>query len=373
MRVGIPTEIKNNEYRVAITPAGVAELTRRGHEVLVQAGAGDGSAIADSDFKAAGAQSDRHRRRGVGRSRSAAQGQGADRGRVRPDARGPDALHLPAPGRVAVVHRCADGVGHHVDRLRDRADRRRRVAPARADERGRGSAVRSGRRLPPDAHPRWPRRPDGRRARRRSRPTSSSSAAEWPATTPPPSPKGMGARVTVSTSTSTRCARSTPSSAAASRPATRRALELEEAVKQADLVIGAVLVPGAKAPKLVTNSPVAQHEVGRGAGGHRDRPGRLLRRLAAHHPRRSRRSPCTTRCSTAWRTCRPRCRATSTFALTNATMPYVIKLADKGWQAACRSNPALAKGLSTHEGALLSEQVAADLALPFTDPAALLA
>ena len=56
MRVGIPTETKNNEFRVAITPAGVAELTHRGHEVLVQAGAGEGSAITDSDFKAAGAQ-----------------------------------------------------------------------------------------------------------------------------------------------------------------------------------------------------------------------------------------------------------------------------------------------------------------------------
>src|SRR5690349_20531530 len=56
MRVGIPTEIKNNEYRVAITPAGVAELTRRGHEVLVQAGAGEGLAIPDSDYKAVGAQ-----------------------------------------------------------------------------------------------------------------------------------------------------------------------------------------------------------------------------------------------------------------------------------------------------------------------------
>ena len=51
MRVGIPTEIKNNEYRVAITPAGVAELVHRGHEVLVQAGAGEGSAISDADFK----------------------------------------------------------------------------------------------------------------------------------------------------------------------------------------------------------------------------------------------------------------------------------------------------------------------------------
>src|SRR5690349_3815360 len=56
MRVGIPTETKNNEFRVAITPSGVTELTRRGHEVLVQAGAGEGSALTDGDFKAAGAQ-----------------------------------------------------------------------------------------------------------------------------------------------------------------------------------------------------------------------------------------------------------------------------------------------------------------------------
>ena len=56
MRVGVPTEIKNNEFRVAITPAGVAELVQRGHEVLIQAGAGTGSAISDADFKAAGAR-----------------------------------------------------------------------------------------------------------------------------------------------------------------------------------------------------------------------------------------------------------------------------------------------------------------------------
>src|SRR4051812_26193623 len=56
MRVGIPTESKNSEFRVASTPAGVAALTNRGHRVLVQAGAGEGSAIADADFKAAGAE-----------------------------------------------------------------------------------------------------------------------------------------------------------------------------------------------------------------------------------------------------------------------------------------------------------------------------
>ena len=55
MKIGVPTEIKADEYRVAITPAGVRELTEHGHEVLIQAGAGDGSAIADDEFEAQGA------------------------------------------------------------------------------------------------------------------------------------------------------------------------------------------------------------------------------------------------------------------------------------------------------------------------------
>ena len=55
MRVGVPTEIKDNEFRVAITPAGVHALTRRGHTVTVQSGAGVGAAIPDDDYIAAGA------------------------------------------------------------------------------------------------------------------------------------------------------------------------------------------------------------------------------------------------------------------------------------------------------------------------------
>jgi alanine dehydrogenase len=64
---------------------------------------------------------------------------------------------------------------------------------------------------------------------------------------------------------------------------------------------------------------------------------------------------------------------TSTFALTNATMPYVLALADLGWRAACRADSALAKGLSVHDGVLLNERVAHDLGLPSTDPATVLA
>src|SRR3954462_14318880 len=56
MRVGVPREVKNREYRVALTPAGVTELVRAGHEVLVERGAGEGSAIPDDDYTAAGAR-----------------------------------------------------------------------------------------------------------------------------------------------------------------------------------------------------------------------------------------------------------------------------------------------------------------------------
>ena len=56
MRVGVPREVKNREYRVALTPAGVTELVRGGHEVLVERSAGEGSSIPDEDYVAAGAR-----------------------------------------------------------------------------------------------------------------------------------------------------------------------------------------------------------------------------------------------------------------------------------------------------------------------------
>ena len=55
MRIGVPTEVKNNEFRVAITPAGAMKLTRHGHDVVVHSGAGLGSSISDAEYIAAGA------------------------------------------------------------------------------------------------------------------------------------------------------------------------------------------------------------------------------------------------------------------------------------------------------------------------------
>jgi alanine dehydrogenase len=149
------------------------------------------------------------------------------------------------------------------------------------------------------------------------------------------------------------------------------ALGLEEAVRRADLVIGAVLLPGGKAPTLVSSLLVAQMK-----------PGAVLVDIAIDQGGCFEDSRPTTHddptfavqdtvfyCVANMPAAVP---ATSTVALTNATMPYVIDLAEQGWQAACRSNPALAKGLSTHDGALVCQRVAADLALPFTNPAAVL-
>src|SRR4051794_25082318 len=56
MKVGVPTEIKTDEYRVALTPAGVRELVEHGHEIVVQAGAGEGAAIADAEYASQGAK-----------------------------------------------------------------------------------------------------------------------------------------------------------------------------------------------------------------------------------------------------------------------------------------------------------------------------
>ena len=139
------------------------------------------------------------------------------------------------------------------------------------------------------------------------------------------------------------------------------ALELEHAVLDADMVIGAVLVPGAKAPKLVSNSLVQ-----------RMKPGSVLVDIAIDQGGCFADSRPTTHADPTYRVHEsvfycvanmpgavPR---TSTYALTNATLPYVISLADKGWEAAVAQDSGLKAGLSTHAGELLSETVAAAFA-----------
>ena len=370
MRVGIVTETKNNEFRVAITPSGVVELTRRGHEVLVQAGAGEGSAIADADFKAAGAQ-----------LISTAEEVWCDADLLlkvkepMPDEFGYlrhgqilfTFLHL-AASRACTDALLSSGATSIAYETVQTADGALPLLAPMSEVAGRLSAQVGAYHLM--------RTHGGRGVLMGGVPgvepadvvvigggTAGYNAARVAS--------GMGAVVTVFDVNINRLRQLDAEFGVAVRTRYSSAYELEGAVKAADLVIGAVLVPGGKAPKLIPNSLVAHMK-----------PGAVLVDIAIDQGGCFEDSRPTTHdyptfavhdtlfyCVANMPSAVPK---SSTFALTNATMPYVLKLADRGWKAACRSDPALAKGLSTHDGALLSEQVAADLDLQFTEPASVL-
>jgi len=136
-------------------------------------------------------------------------------------------------------------------------------------------------------------------------------------------------------------------------------------VIDADLVIGAVLVPGAKAPKLISNELVS-----------RMLPGSVLVDISIDQGGCFEDSHPTTHADPTYRVHNSLfyCVAnmpgavphTSTYALTNVTLPYALEIANLGWRAALKADPALAGGLHTHEGALTCEPVAEAHGLPYT-------
>jgi alanine dehydrogenase len=135
------------------------------------------------------------------------------------------------------------------------------------------------------------------------------------------------------------------------------AFEVERAVLDADLVIGAVLLPGAKAPKVVSNDLVR-----------RMKPGSVLVDISIDQGGCFEDSHPTTHAHPIYPVHNSvfYCVAnmpgavphTSTYALTNVTLPYAVELADRGWRDALRADAALARGLNTHEGQLASGPVA---------------
>jgi alanine dehydrogenase len=371
MRVGIPTEIKNNEFRVAITPAGVAELVHRGHEVIIQSGAGEGSAISDADFKRVGAQLIN------GADQVWAEAElllkvkepiEAEYGRMHKGQTLFTYLHLAAskPCTDALLASGTTSIAYETVQTADGA--LPLLAPM-SEVAGRLSAQVGAYHMM--------RSHGGRGVLMGGVPgvapadvvvigggTAGYNAARVAA--------GMGAHVTVFDLNINKLREVDAEFGGRIETRYSSMLELEDAVKMADLVIGAVLVPGAKAPKLVTNSTVAHMK-----------PGAVLVDIAIDQGGCFEDSRPTTHddptfavhetlfyCVANMPGAVPR---TSTYALTNATMPYVLKLADKGWKAACQADPSLARGLSTHDGELLSEQVAADLDLPYTDSSSALA
>ncbi|MFE3262543.1 alanine dehydrogenase [Nocardia sp. NPDC059091] len=357
MKIGIPREIKNHEYRVAITPAGVHELAGRGHEVIIEAGAGIGSSFADEDFKAAGAQiisSADHVWASADLLLKVKEPIAEEYSRLRADQVLFTYLHLAASTECTDVLLAAKTTSIAYETVTAADGSLPLLAPM--------SEV-AGRLAPQAGAYHLMRQGGGRGVLMGGVPGVRPAkvvviGAGVCGKNAIAIAHGMHADVTVLDLSPARLREIDAQYCGQVKTITSNTLELEQAVLDADLVIGAVLVPGAKAPKLVSNDLVA-----------RMKPGSVLVDIAIDQGGCFEDSKPTTHADPTYQVhdsvfycvanmpgAVPR---TSTYALTNATLPYIVALADQGWEQARATVPGLAQGLSTHDGQLLSESVAA--------------
>ena len=356
MRVAVPREIKNNEFRVAITPAGAHDLVGLGHEVFVETGAGVGSSIPDDAYRAAGAE-------------------------ITPDAASTWSV---AELVLKVKEPIAPEYGYFRDdlvlftylHLAAEADLTRALLDAQVTAIAYETVQLPSRALPLLA-------PMSEVAGRLA-PIVGANAMMKPAGGPgllvPGVPGtaaarvvvlgggvagtnavsvavGLGAEVTVLDTNIQRLRELDAHYAGRVHTIASNRFEIEKALLEADLVIGSVLVPGAKAPKLVSNELVSRMKVGsvlvdiavdQGGCFGDTRP---TTHADPTFPVHGSLFYCVANMPGA-------VPNTSTYALTNATLPYVRAIASAGWRTALRSDPALALGLNTHAGNLVNEQVA---------------
>jgi alanine dehydrogenase len=356
MRVAIPREVKDNEFRVAATPAGVHELVRRGHEVIVQQGAGLGSSITDAEYKDAGAQ--------VLAEAAQVWASGelllkvkepvpSEYGHLRGDLTLFTYLHLAASRSCtdALLNAGTTSIAYETVRT---ADGRLPLLAPMSEVAGRLAPQVGAYHLMSAAGGRGVLMggvPGATRAHVVVIGAGVSGANAVAVAV------GMGARVTVLDLSIDKLRELDDRYAGRVETVYSTAYALEKAVLGADLVIGAVLVPGAKAPTLVSNDLVS-----------RMKPGAVLVDIAVDQGGCFADTKPTTHADPTFRVhdtvfyCVANMPGavpnTSTHALTNATLPYVLRLADHGWQDALTADPALAAGLSTHAGSLTSREVA---------------
>ena len=365
MKVAIPSEIKNNEFRVAITPSGVHDLVAHGHSVTVQTGAGVGSSIADAEYAEAGATIAPDAATTWGSAElllKVKEPIAAEYGYLREDLVLFTYLHLAADRELtdALLASKTTAIAYETVQLPSRA--LPLLAPM-SEVAGRlAPIVGANAMLKPNGGPGLlvPGVPGTAPARivvlgGGVAGTNAISVAV-----------GLGAEVTVLDTNLQRLRELDALYAGRIRTIASNGFEIERACLTADMVIGSVLVPGAKAPKLVSNDLVS-----------RMKPGSVLVDIAVDqggcfadsHPTTHADPTYTVHGSLFY------CVAnmpgavpnTSTYALTNATLPYIRSIANLGWKAALAADPALALGLNTFAGDLTNEPVAAAHGLPHVD------
>ncbi|MDH6216712.1 alanine dehydrogenase [Streptomyces pseudovenezuelae] len=356
VKVGIPREVKNNEFRVAITPAGVHELVRGGHQVVIERGAGLGSSIPDNEYVSAGA----HILETADEVWATAdlllkvkEPIAEEYHRLRKDQTLFTYLHLAASkectdalvesGTTAIAYETVELPGRALPLLAPMSEVAGRLAP----QVGAYHLMRSagGRGVLPGGVP-------------GTQPAKAvvigGGVSGWNATQ---IAVGMGFHVTLLDRDINKLREADRVFGTKVRAIMSNSFELEKAVLEADLVIGAVLIPGAKAPKLVTNELVS-----------RMKPGSVLVDIAIDQGGCFEDSRPTTHAEPTFMVhdsvfyCVANMPGavpnTSTYALTNATLPYIVELANHGWVEALRRDAALAKGLNTHDGKVVYKEVA---------------
>ncbi|NHD18659.1 MULTISPECIES: alanine dehydrogenase [unclassified Actinopolyspora] len=357
MQIAVPREIKNHEYRVALTPAGVHEFVSRGHEVFVETQAGAGSSISDEEFLSAGAKvlSDADEVWAEGDLVLKVKEPIAEEyPRLRRDQVLFTYLHLAASAELtnALLESGVTGIAYETVQTSDGTlpllAPMSEVAGRLAPQVGTYSLMRpSGGRgmLPggvPGVHPARVVVIGGGVAG-----LNSARVA-----------LGMGADVELLDTNVDKLREIDRDFGGRIRTVTSNRYSVEQAVRTADLVIGAVLIPGAKAPKLISNELVGQMKSGsvlvdiaidQGGCFADSRP-------TTHDAPTYRVHDSVFYCVANMPGAVPN---TSTHALTNVTLPYALRIADQGWRAACRQDEALAGGLNTHDGKLVNEPVAA--------------
>ncbi len=356
MKVGIPREVKNHEYRVAITPAGVHELARSGHDVYVEADAGVGSSISNDEYVAAGAT--------ILPTADDVWGTGdlilkvkepieSEYHRMRDGQTLFTYLHL-AAGKActdALLERGVTGIAYETVELPDHS------LPLLAPM----SEVAG--RMAPQVGAATLQRANGGRGVLMGGVSGVYAAkvvvigAGVSGMNAAAIALGMQAEVLLLDRNIARLRQADAIYQGHMQTVASNSYEIERAVLDADLVIGAVLVPGAKAPTLVSNELVS-----------RMKAGSVLVDISIDQGGCFEDSHATTHDEPTYRVhdsvfyCVANMPGavphTSTYALTNVTLPYAVELANKGWKQACRDDKALALGLNTHAGQITYAAVA---------------
>ena len=355
MKVGVPKEVKNHEYRVAITPIGVHELVAHGHQVYVEKDAGAGSSITDDQYVAAGAEivPTADDAWGVADMVLKVKEPVAEEyHRMREGLTLFTYLHLAAdqPLTEELLSRKVTGIAYETVQLPSGGlpllYPMSEVAGCLAPQVGAHSLLRAegGRGVLMGGV--------GGVANAKvviiGAGVSGQNAANIAL--------GMGADVTLLDTDLDKLRMSFWRYNNRVHGLASSKLAIQEQVQEADMVIGAVLIPGAKAPKLVTNELVSQMK-----------PGSVLVDIAVDQGGCFEDTHATTHDDPTYSVHQSvfYCVAnmpgavphTSTYALTNATLPYTVALASKGWQQACRDDRSLALGLNTHAGLLTNGPV----------------